>query len=216
MKKIVLLILLSFVVSYSQEHYYWEKVSYDKWYDVPREKLIDRESQTEADIPMNSALLSYYIQLYKEADFIGVLQAKKYKKVSCDIESSTCGEYKAKVLTVFKVDKKIKNLIFYNDLGEAPTVYADKTIYVLYKGEEMYFQDMFVRTAPTKELIDFFNKLSKGKVEINNKIFKSLYSFCKATGIKESEIRKLNPWINKNSTNISVNAEIVVPIIHKK
>ena len=40
----------------------------------------------------------------------------------------------------------------------------------------------------------------------------SLYSFCKKTGIKESEIRNLNPWINRDATNISAEAEIVVPI----
>jgi len=40
----------------------------------------------------------------------------------------------------------------------------------------------------------------------------SLYSFCKSTGIKESDIRKLNPWINKKASNIPENAEIIVPI----
>jgi len=48
-------------------------------------------------------------------------------------------------------------------------------------------------------------------IHINNQTYKSLYSFCKATGIKESEIRKLNPWINKKATNIPPNAEIIIP-----
>ncbi len=55
-------------------------------------------------------------------------------------------------------------------------------------------------------------KFDYGLKRINNPTYKSLYSFCKATGIKESEIRKLNPWINKDASNISVDAEIVVPI----
>ena len=59
------------------------------------------------------------------------------------------------------------------------------------------------------EFTFFFYSISK--VKINNKIFKSLYSFCKSTGIKESEIRALNPWINKKATNIPPNAEIIVP-----
>jgi len=40
----------------------------------------------------------------------------------------------------------------------------------------------------------------------------SLYSFCKTTGIKESEIRELNPWIDKQASNILASSEILVPI----
>jgi len=40
----------------------------------------------------------------------------------------------------------------------------------------------------------------------------SLYSFCRETGIEESKIRALNPWINKDASNISADAEIIVPI----
>jgi len=47
-------------------------------------------------------------------------------------------------------------------------------------------------------------------------ITKSLYSFCKATGIKESEIRALNPWINKEATNIPTDAEIFFPILDRE
>ena len=43
----------------------------------------------------------------------------------------------------------------------------------------------------------------------------TLYSFCKTTGIKESKIRALNPWINKEATNISSDAKIVVPKMTK-
>jgi len=39
----------------------------------------------------------------------------------------------------------------------------------------------------------------------------SLYGYCKAKGIKESDILKLNPWINKEASNIPANAEILVP-----
>lgn len=46
---------------------------------------------------------------------------------------------------------------------------------------------------------------------INNPTYKSLYSFCKSIGIKESKIRALNPWINKKATNIPPNAEIIIP-----
>ena len=212
MKKIFFLILLFSIISYAKEDYYWEKVPYDKWYDVPT----SRKDKTETVLPLTEGTVAYEIELYGEADYIGVLEAKKYRKISCDTESSTCGEYKAKVLTVFKGDKKIKTLMFEDDYTNAPEVYADKAIYILYGGGEMYFQDEFIQIDATKEWIDFFNKLSKGKVEINNKVFKSLYSFCKATGIKESEIRKLNPWINKDATNISVNAEIVVPKLDVK
>ncbi len=51
--------------------------------------------------------------------------------------------------------------------------------------------------------IDEFTVVSYAisKVHINNSTYKSLYSFCKSTGIKESEIRALNPWINKKATN---------------
>ena len=55
-----------------------------------------------------------------------------------------------------------------------------------------------------------------GLKRINNPTYKSLYSFCKSTGIKESEIRKLNPWINKDATNILADAEIVVPNINNQ
>jgi len=66
--------------------------------------------------------------------------------------------------------------------------------------------------------IDEFTFLfySISKVYIYNKRFKSLYSFCKTTGIKESEIRALNPWINKEATNIPANAEIVVPVLNRE
>jgi TPR repeat protein len=53
-------------------------------------------------------------------------------------------------------------------------------------------------------------------ININNNTHKSLYSFCKSTGIKESEIRALNPWINKKATNIPPNAEIIIPNIKKE
>jgi len=49
------------------------------------------------------------------------------------------------------------------------------------------------------------------RIHINNFTYKSLYSFCKATGYKEREIRALNPWINKKATNIPPNAEIIIP-----
>jgi len=67
-----------------------------------------------------------------------------------------------------------------------------------------------------KEVQDILNKKKyviglKRIVKINNSIYKSLYSFCKSTGIKESEIRALNPWINKKATNIPPNAEIIIP-----
>lgn len=39
----------------------------------------------------------------------------------------------------------------------------------------------------------------------------TIYSFCKATGIKESVIRKLNPWINKRAGNILSKSAIIVP-----
>jgi len=59
--------------------------------------------------------------------------------------------------------------------------------------------------------------LSKERsIEINNKIYNSLYDFCKKTGYKESNIRKLNPWINKKSTNIPLNAIIKLPTIKKE
>jgi len=51
---------------------------------------------------------------------------------------------------------------------------------------------------------------------INNSTYKSLYSFCKNTGCKESEIRALNPWINKKATNIPPNAEIIIPKMKEK
>ncbi len=54
------------------------------------------------------------------------------------------------------------------------------------------------------------------RIHINNSTYKSLYSFCKSTGIKESEIRALNPWINKNATNIPPNAEIIIPNLSKE
>ena len=40
----------------------------------------------------------------------------------------------------------------------------------------------------------------------------SLYSYCKSIGIEESVVRELNPWINKQASNISADAEIVVPL----
>jgi len=46
--------------------------------------------------------------------------------------------------------------------------------------------------------------------------FTSLSDYCKKSGIKENEIRALNPWINKEATNIPTDAEIVVPILKRK
>jgi len=60
------------------------------------------------------------------------------------------------------------------------------------------------------------NNLVKGqrvhgdRVHINNKVYKSLWEFCNLTGMEEQKIRKLNPWINGDATNISANSEIVI------
>jgi len=80
----------------------------------------------------------------------------------------------------------------------------------LYKEEGLYYQDEFIQILATKQWIDFFKKLSKNRTNINNSTFKFLYAFCKATGIKESEIRQLNSWINRDATNIPPNAEIII------
>jgi len=58
---------------------------------------------------------------------------------------------------------------------------------------------------------EWLRTLHYKRVFLNNHTHKSLYSFCKTTGIKESEIRALNPWINKKATNIPPNAEIIIP-----
>jgi len=65
---------------------------------------------------------------------------------------------------------------------------------------EKYGEDIHIWEATTKimHLYDFPNN--------------SLYSFCRVTGINESAVRELNPWINKKASNISADAEIVVPI----
>jgi len=188
-----------------------ENVPYDKWNVVPK-----KEIEIESNTSLTKEMLSYYITLYKEADYIGILKASSYKKVHCDSESGDCGIYKAEVLQTFKGDKKLKNIIFNDDLTNTPDVYANKAIYILHKHKKMYYQDEFIQLVPTKRLIDFFVKLSKNRVAINNEIYKSLYSFCKATGIKESKIRALNLWINKEATNIPPNAEIFFPILDRE
>jgi hypothetical protein len=65
-------------------------------------------------------------------------------------------------------------------------------------------------------IIDFTSTNIFSNAHINTPTYKSLYSFCKSTGIKESEIRALNPWINKKATNIPPNAEIIIPNLNKE
>jgi hypothetical protein len=191
---------------------YWDTVEYNKWYDVPHDVLL-KDLNLSLD---SSEIQSLSILLYQEADFIGILRANKYKKIQCNVESSLCGEYKAKVLVVFKGEKKLQKIVFIDDLTNSPEVYLENAIYILYKEDNIYYQDEFIQILPTQKWIKFFQKLSMNKVEINNKAYKSLYSFCKSTGIKESEIRALNPWINKKATNIPPNAEIIIPNLNKE
>ena len=44
----------------------------------------------------------------------------------------------------------------------------------------------------------------------------TIYSFCKSTGIKESDVMSLNPWINKKGTNILPDSEIFFPILDRE
>jgi len=202
----------------STEKLYWENVAYDKWAKVPlnNEPRENNFSSSPSSNDIERIISSLHISLYSDADFVGILSAKKYKKIPCDIESATCGKYKAKVLTSFKGKIKDEFIVFIDDLGNKPDVYGNKAIYFLYKKNNVYYQDEFFQVVATEEWINFFGKLSKNKVVINNSIYKSLYSFCKATSIKESEIRALNPWINKKATNIPPNAEIIIPNLSKE
>jgi len=50
----------------------------------------------------------------------------------------------------------------------------------------------------------------KKTVEINNRQYKSLYAFCTKEGYSVEKIKKLNPWINKEATNIPPNTVIII------
>jgi len=122
----------------------------------------------------------------------------------------------SKLLFDFEVEKDVlltfnkdNNIIFFET--------KDKNIFGILtlqgnckKNEKSYYS---VQIVINNKLYndDITNIYYLSKVHINNFIHKSLYSFCKTTGIKESEIRKLNPWINKKATNIPPNAEIIIP-----
>jgi len=199
----------------SFEKPYWENVAYNKWYKVPSNKEF-QDKNLSSSLNFNDNDRTFYISLYSEADFVGVLNAKKYRTFECDIESSLCGEYKAQVITSFKGEGEGKSLFFIDDLGNAPDVYSNESIYFLYKEDNIYYQDEFIQIPATEEWMAFLTKLFNNKIHIYTPTHKSLYSFCKDTGIKESEIRALNPWINKKATNIPPNAEIIIPNLSKE
>jgi len=97
-----------------------------------------------------------------------------------------------------------------------------KNHYTFFK--ESYLNEKIFTHLEYKNKLFFLKLIKKYKkdefeysiIHINTPTYKSLYSFCKATGIKESEIRKLNPWINKKATNIPPNAEIIIPNLKKE
>jgi len=92
----------------------------------------------------------------------------------------------------------------------------------LYKIEKSIITKKIMTNKEKNKVSMFISKFilkyikNKNKCFINTLTYKSLYSFCKTTGIKESEIRKLNPWINKKATNIPPNAEIIIPNLKKE
>jgi hypothetical protein len=53
-----------------------------------------------------------------------------------------------------------------------------------------------------------FNNLKN--ITINNQKYKSLYSFCKSLKYDEKVIKRLNPWINEDATNIPKNSIITI------
>jgi hypothetical protein len=132
-----------------KENAYWDYIKDNKWHKVPL-----------GEGSINKIDLSYIKSLYKDADFIGILYPIKYKKFECDSESSECAKYEAKIVTTFKGVKKEGNLVFIDDLTNAPDVYRNNAIYILYKEDNSYYQDAFIQIVPSKKWIKVFKNFT--------------------------------------------------------
>ena len=117
---------------------------------------------------------------------------------------------------IFKyINKKLRNKKF-----DSP--FLNVYLQELHKLEKSIISKKIMTNKEKKNVQIFISKFilkyikNKNKCFINTPTHKSLYSFCKTTGIKESEIRSLNPWINKKATNIPPNAEIIIPSLSKE
>jgi len=84
------------------------------------------------------------------------------------------------------------------------------------KNNKIFFLKYLKNEQKKEEYTYWLDSLNYKIVKLKNSTHKSLYSFCQSTGIKESEIRALNPWINKKATNIPPNAEIIIPNLTKE
>ena len=162
MFKIINILFFFSILSFSLNHSnaYWNYIKDDKWHKVPQGEVFTGKVE-----------LSYIKSLYKDADFIGILYPIKYQKFECDSESSECARYEAKIVTTFKGIKKEGSLVFIDDLTNAPDVYQNNAIYILYKENNIYYQDEFIQIESSKKWIKIFKNFTlKYKARIKSSL----------------------------------------------
>ena len=193
-----------------------ERGEYNKW--LPMYKIIPQDNKkifldkdVKSGLRFESDVVSH----------IAILNIKAYKIYTCDLyESQLCIDFRADVKNIIKGTFPKTNIIVTDNYDSAGELESFDLIVFMYASGYDYYQSTEIAAYwyADKKYIQFlmeYNRIRK-KVKIYNRKYKSLYSFCKATGIKESEIRKLNPWINKKATNIPPNAEIIIPNLSKE
>lgn len=199
-------------------------------------KELKQRNEYNKWLPMYKTIKKFKKELFLDEDikeslkFIGtqvsniaILNITEYKIYSCKLyESELCIDFKANVKQIIKGEFDNKaNIIITDDYDVASEIESIDMIAFIYKEEKRYYgADILAYRDANQNYINYLIKLfhnhSRNRININNSTYKSLYSFCKATGIKESEIRALNPWINKKATNIPPNAEIIIPNLTKE
>ena len=107
------------------------------------------------------------------------------------------------------------NIILSDNYQMATHLESYDMIIFMYKVRDNYYQvaEITAYRDADKNYINYLMEYNKPRriLKLYNTKYESLYDFCQTTGIKESEIRALNPWINKKATNIPPNAEIIIP-----
>jgi len=151
---------------------------------------------------------------------LAVVYKNQVAKIVHDADADDCFRYTEvdKQFYTFPktvIDKTIKTIEKIESIHHIPIVYDFKK-QMRNKNGYLWEYDSCGKVYPWKNNIYGYVDLDhKRKVKLYED-FTSLSDYCKKSGIKENEIRALNPWINKEATNIPTDAEIVVPILKRK
>ena len=185
---------------------------YDKW--LPMYKTIQ---QGRKEIFLDENVKSSLRFISDEVSHIAVLNIIAYKIYTCKIyESELCIDFRVDIKKIIKGKfEDTTNIILCDNYQMAEQLESFDMIVFMHKVRDNYYQvaEITAYRDADKNYINYLMEYNKPRrtLKLYNTKYKSLYDFCQTTGIKESEIRALNPWINKKATNIPPNAEIIIP-----